>query len=303
LAPAKPSATPAPTVAVAASVKPSATPVPAKPAATGAASVPAPAAKSTSSTSSTTTHHAVVTEINNGNAKSNAKLTKFQETIVRVMKDTSDQQIKLEAENKRNFQGASETLSLETARLEKEKTQLKKIYDESVQLNVTIQTHFKKIILDTEYLKSLDAMKPEFLKSLDNLWGHIGSVKNTVSVKLVGDNYKTEMIHLLDGIHANVRNISGYVATAFINHYNKYRALIQNENTQYSVEMARLAALSAEYKVSQQKVADVQRDRARIQDIVNEFKAAYDMSKAQRDDFDILVKKIMELFDNKKCTE
>ena len=295
LAPAKPSAAaPSPAVAVAVaahvtgSVKPSAT------------SAPTPTAKSSAKS---VTHHEVVTEVNNGNAKSNIKLTKFQETIVRVMKETSDQQIKLEAENKRNFQGASETLSLETTRLEKEKTQLKKIYDESVRLNATIQTHFKKIISDTAYLNSLDAMKPEFLKSLDNLWGHIGSVKTTVSVKLVGDNYKTEMIHLLDGIHANVRNISGYVATAFINHYNKYKALIKNENTQYSVEMARLVALSAEYKVSQQKVADIQKDRARIQDIVNEFKAEYDMSKAQRDDFDKLVKKIMELFDNKKCTE
>ena len=312
LAPAKPSADPAPAptvakpsaaptpVVVAAPVKPSPTPAPAHTVDVSVRSRPVPVkAKSTSST----THHAVVTEVNNGNAKSNIKLTKFQETIVRVMKDTSDQQIKLEAENKRNFQGASETLSFETARLEKEKTQLKKIYDESVRLNATIQTHFKKIISDTAYLNSLDAMKPEFLKSLDNLWGHIGSVKTTVSVKLVGDNYKTEMIHLLDGIHANVRNISGYVATAFINHYNKYRALIQNEDTQYSVEMARLVALSAEYKVSQQKVADIQKDRARIQDLVSDFKTAYDMSKAQRDDFDKLMKKIMELFDNKKCTE
>jgi hypothetical protein len=256
-----------------------------------------------SSSTSTTIHQAVVTEVNNGNAKSNTKLKKFQETIVRIMQDTSDQQIKLEAENKRNFQGASETLSLETARLEKEKIQLKNIYDESVRLNATIQAHYNQIISDTAYLNSLDAMKPEFLKSLDNLWGHIGSVKNTVNVKLVGDNYKIEMIHLLDGIHANVRNISGYVATAFVNHYNKYKALIKNENTQYSVEMARLIALSAEYKVSQQKVADIQRDRARIQAIVNEFKTAYDMSAAERDDFDKLVKKIMELFDNKKCTE
>ena len=67
--------------------------------------------------------------------------------------------------------------------------------------------------------------------------------------------------------------------------------------------MARLVALSAEYKVSQQKVADIQKDRARIQDLVSDFKTAYDMSKAQRDDFDKLIKKIMELFDNKKCTE
>ena len=249
------------------------------------------------------THHEVVSEINNGNAKSTANFTKFQETIVRFMKDTSDQQIELEAENKRNFQGASETLSLESARLENEKTQLEQLYEESVRLNATVQTYFKHIISDTAYLNSLDAMKPEFLKSLDNLSDHIGSVKTAVSVNLVSDNYKTEMIHLLDGIHANVRNISGYVATAFINHYNKYKALIQNENTQYSAEMARLVALSTEYKLSQQKVADIQKDLARIQEIVTEFKTAYEMSAAQRDDFDKLVKKIMELFDNKKCTE
>jgi hypothetical protein len=299
LAPVTP-AKPSPSPAVATLVNPSAAPAPtvAKPSA-----APTPTKSRATPVVVTTTHHAVVTEVNNGNAKSNIKLTKFQETIVRVMKDTSNQQVQLEAENKRNFQGASETLSFETARLEKEKTQLKKIYDEGVRLNATIQTHFKKIISDTAYLNSLDAMKPEFLKSLDNLWGHIGSVKTTVSVKLVGDNYKTEMIHLLDGIHANVRNISGYVATAFINHYNKYKALIKNEDTQYSVEMARLVALSAEYKVSQQKVADIQKDRARIQDLVSDFKTAYDMSKAQRDDFDKLIKKIMELFDNKKCTE
>ena len=163
------------------------------------------------------------------------------------------------------------------------------------------QLQYKNIIADTAYLTSLDKMKPEFFKSLDNVWGHIQSVKTTVSVKLVNDNYKTEMLHLLDDLHLNARNISGYVATAFINHYNKYKALITEEDSSYTTDLARLAALSAEYNVNQQKVADLEKERVRIQTIMNEFKAAYDMSALQRDDFDALIKKIMDIFDNKNC--
>jgi hypothetical protein len=146
-------------------------------------------------------------------------------------------------------------------------------------------------------------MKPEFFKSLDNLWMHIRSVKTTVNTKLINDDYKVEMIHLLEGIHVNVQNISGFVATAFINHYNKYKALIQKENTQYSSEILRLNALSAEYKVMQQKVVDNEKERTRIQTLMTHFKDAYDLSLSQRVDFDELAKKIVTIFDNKKCTE
>jgi hypothetical protein len=243
----------------------------------------------------------IVNEIVAANLKSNKKLTSFQQSVVRLINDASEQQLKLEVANKKNFDGASVTLSTETTKLALEKTHLKKLYDESIRLNGTIQAHYKKIIADTAYLTSLDKMKPEFFKSLDNVWGHIQSVKTTVSVKLVNDNYKTEMLHLLDHLHLNARNISGYVATAFINHYNKYKALITEEDSSYTTDLARLAALSAEYKVNQQKVADLEKERVRIQTIMNEFKAAYDMSALQRDDFDALIKKIMDIFDNKNC--
>ena len=252
-------------------------------------------------TTVTPSPESVINEIIAANAKSNKKLTAFQQTMIRLMKETSDQQLKLEVENKKNFDGASVTLSTETAKLESEKNQLKKLYDESAMLNATIQRHYEQLITDTAYLTSLDKMKPEFFKSLDNIWGHVQSVKTTVSVKLVNDDYKVEMIRLLDDLHANAKNISGYVATAFINHYNKYKALINSEGSQYSTEMARLTALSADYKLKQQKIVDVEKSRARIQNILNEFKAAYELSTSQRAEFDALIKKIMDIFDNKKC--
>ena len=52
---------------------------------------------------------------------------------------------------------------------------------------------------------------------------------DVVNQKIVKDEYKDEMLSLLTGIHFNTHNISGYVATAFINHYNKFKNLMQRE--------------------------------------------------------------------------
>ena len=217
------------------------------------------------------------------------------------MKETSDEQTKIETENRNNFNGVSVTLQNEQLRLETARASMKKLYEETERLNATIQTHYKKLIADTSYLQSLDAMRPAFLKSLDELATHIAAVKSTVDTKIYKDEYKDEMIRLLTGIHFNTHNISGYVATAFINHYNKYKALIQKENVDYSSELKRLTVLSNEYKVQAQKSADIEKERARLQDILNKLKETLTLSVSQREEFDRLVKDVVAIFD-KKCS-
>jgi hypothetical protein len=109
------------------------------------------------------------------------------------------------------------------------------------------------------------------------------------------------MVRLLSGIHFNTRNISGYVATEFIKHYNKYNALIQKENSEYSAEVKQLTILANEYKVQAQKAVDIEKERVRIQSILEKIKDTYTLSVSQREEFDLLVKQVMTIFDNKKC--
>ena len=45
------------------------------------------------------------------------KLTKFQEKLLALMKETSDEQVKVETENRNNFNGVSVTLQNEQNRL------------------------------------------------------------------------------------------------------------------------------------------------------------------------------------------
>ena len=244
---------------------------------------------------------AVIDEIISAKNKANVKLTKFQKKLVNIIKETSDEQTKIETENRNNFNGVSVTLQNEQLRLETARASMKKLYDETERLNATIQTHYKKLIADTSYLQSLDAMRPAFLQSLGELATHIAAVRSTVDTKIYKDEYKDEMMNLLTSIHFNTHNVSGFVATAFINHYNKYKDLIQKENVDYSSELKQLTVLSNEYKIQAQKSADIEKERARLQNILNKLKETLTLSVSQHEEFDRLVKDVVAMFD-KKCS-
>jgi len=264
------------------------------------AAVPVPAS-SPASVITPVSKQTAVDEIISTNKKTNVKLTKFQEKLLSLMKETTDEQVKIETENRNNYNGVSITLQNEQLRLESSRLAMKKLYDETERLNGTIQTHYKKLIADTKYLETLDAMRPAFLKSLGELADHIQAVKSTVDNKLIKDEYKDEMVRLLTSIHFNTHNISGYIATAFVNHYNKYKSMIQQENTEYSSELKKLTELSNEYKVQAQKTADIERERARLQDILVKLKDTLSLSVSQREEFDLLVREVVSIFDKKRC--
>jgi predicted nuclease with TOPRIM domain len=142
-------------------------------------------------------------------------------------------------------------------------------------------------------------MRPAFLKSLDELANHIQRVKSVVDSKIVKDEYKDEMVRLLTGIHFNTHNISGYVATAFINHYNKYKNMIRQENVDYSAELKRLTELSNEYRIQAQKAADIEKERMRLEGILSKLRDTLTQSIEQREEFDRLVKEVMNVFEGR----
>lgn len=259
----------------------------------------APVAAPVASPVAAANKRAVIDEIISTNKNTNVKLTKFQEKLVAIMKETSDEQVKIESENRNNYNGVSATLQNEQIRLESARAEMKKLYDETARLNISIQTHYKKLIADAEYLQSLDAIRPAFLKSLGELASHIQAVKMIVNQKLVKDEYKDEMIGVLTDIHFKTHNISGYVATAFVNHYNKYKNLIQKENADYSTELKQLTLLSNNYKIQAQKTADIEKERVRLQDILTKLKDTLTLSVSQREDFDLLVRQVISIFDNR----
>jgi predicted nucleic acid-binding protein len=221
--------------------------------------------------------------------------------VLSVLKQTSDERSKIESKNRDNVNDVSDTLQKEEQRLETTRDTMKKLYDEMTNLNATIQDHYNRLTSDTDYIASLDAMRPAFLKSLDKLSSHVNIVKTVVDNKLIKDEYKDEMIELLSKIQFDTHNISGYVATAFINHYNKYKKLSKTETTEYSADLKQLSVLANEYKVQSQKYTDIEKERSRLKDILSKLNTVLSNSVTQRDEYNRLTKEIVSIFEKRKC--
>lgn len=262
------------------------------------AASPAPVVAAASQSVSSKT---VVDEISNNKKKSNQHISSLQSTIMKIIKENNEQQKKLQDENRNSYNGASITLQNAENKLSETNNEMKKLYDESYALNMTIQRHYKKLIADSDYLHSLDVLRPTFLKSLDELNKHIQGVKSTVETKLIKDEYKDEMVNILSNLKFNTHNISGYLSDYFVKHYNKYKALLNTENINYLEDLKRLNSLAAKYRIESQKSADLALERAKLEAIVKNMKETYILTVEQQNEFDLLVKDIMNIFDNKKC--
>ena len=235
-------------------------------------------------------------EIVHSITKTNKNLESFKERIISFMTEIEHSEKDVELRNQNNYDDVKSSIKHEESRLEESRQLLKTLYNETENLNITIQTHYKKLISDTNYLKTLDSMRPSFLKSLDEISSRIEAVKNVVDQKLIKDEYKDEMLSLLTGIHFNTHNISGYVATAFINHYNKFKNSIQMEDTAYLTEMKRLTLLSNKYKEQQEQFSELKKERIRLENILDKLKKTLLLSESQKKEFNIMFNEIISLF-------
>jgi hypothetical protein len=130
---------------------------------------------------------------------------------------------------------------------------------------------------------------------------HIAGIKSTVETKLIKDEYKDEMVGLLSDMKVNTYNVSGYLSNYFVQHYNKYKALLNTDNTNYADDLKKLNALATKYRIDAQKSADLLFERNKLEAIVKKMKETYILTIEQQSEFDLLVKQIMTIFDNKKC--
>jgi hypothetical protein len=246
----------------------------------------------------------VVREIIESIPKSSASIDNIKRKLISLTKQLDTDESKNANENSENVKRASESLQTEQERIDKQRETLKTLYDETKRLNATIQTHYNQMLDDAKYLKSLDDMRPGFLKSLSELASHIKNVKDIVDQRLIKDEYKDEMMTILSDLHFNTHNISGYLATVFMNHYNKYKNRVQSDNGNYSEDIKRLNSLAIEYKEQSQKLVKLENEKARLEDILTRMKSTLTLSVSQREDFERMMKEVMVMFNalSRRCS-
>lgn len=301
---AEPAAEPASVADEPAAAEPaSAEPASAEPASAGAAEPVSAAAEPVADAAASATDEPelpnkerVIREIIQSIPKTSSPIDTMKGKLVSMMKELDADQVKNENENRENVERVSDSIQKEQARIDKERETLKNLYSETERLNATLQKHYSQMLDDAKYLKSLDKMRPGFLKSLSKLASHIKNVKDIVDQQLVKDEYKDEMMSILSDLHFNTHNISGYLATVFMNHYNKYKSRLQGDNGSYTEDVARLESLASQFKEQSKKVAKLEKEKERLQDILSRIKDTLTLTVSQRDDFERLSKEVVSIF-------
>ena len=246
-------------------------------------------------------HESVTEEIKEAHLNAVDHLNKFQEKIVKVIMDTGAEQQKFERENKKSYDDATIILHNDAESIKKNTEEMQVLQKQVQTLNSTIHLHYRKLITDSSYLHKLEIIKPTFLKSLDDVSVQLNGLKTLVVKTIVKDKYKREMVNYLSNIHFNTHNISGYVATAFMAHYNKYKQLLQEDNYGYTEDIKKLNKLVESYRIQAQRVADVTTEYNKVLSIVTKLKATYQTSVSENADLDDLVKRVLQLLKTKNC--
>jgi len=256
------------------------------------------ASKSSKSSNATVPLEQVIRkEIVDSIPETNHKLTTLKEKLVSIMTEMERSDKKLELESQANYNKVDDDIRVERLRIAASHKTISSLYTEITKLNTTIQVHYRTLISDTDYIKSLDEMRPGFMKSLDELTSHIDAIKTVVNNRIINDEYKDEMLHHLTSIRFNAHNISGYVATAFINHYNKFKARIQAESVEYTARLKKLSELSTEYQLQQKKMTELEGERSRLEAILVKLKVTLTTSQTSQTEFEAMFKEILALFD------
>lgn len=245
----------------------------------------------------------VADEIKAAHLTAQTHLTKFQETIVKIMTETGVEQRKFEAENKKSYDKATDTLNADAEKVKTTTADMLRLQKKVSLLNDTIHVHYHELIRVSDYVHSLDVLKPTFLKSLDDINSQLKNVRTALSTKLVKDHYKREMIGVLTNVNVNMNNITGFVASYFMKHYEKYNNLLNKDNTEYNADLKKLNKLVEDYRIQAQKVADASAEFNKVVAIVAKLKAAYQTSVAENADLDDLVKRVLTLLKTKNCAK
>jgi hypothetical protein len=198
-------------------------------------------------------------------------------------------------ENKKAYDGASETLKHVILKLNVMNTHMLKVERHIKYVNASVHTHYKQMLQDTAYLQKLDLIKPKFLRSLDALRKRVIKMHTVVSKTLLPDEYKDIILNSLAKVDISSVNITTSVADAFLKHYEKYKSIIKMDGTKYNERVEKLNKLVDRLSSEKLQIKEIASEYSRVMELVNKLRRAYESSTSESRDFDELVKRFTRL--------
>jgi hypothetical protein len=219
--------------------------------------------------------------------------------VVAIIHETQTLQKREIDQNKKNVNISQTDLDKFVMRQDDEQKQLIQLQASILRTNASIAAHYAQMNADSLYLQKLEAIKPQFLQTLDATNANFAALSDHVS-KLVSDEHKKTMLDIL----ARARNATVYdtrdLAQAFLAHYEKYKNVMRADSNTYSQDLLNLKDLTQRYASGQTVFSGLKAEVARLRVLVASLKKTVSASEADAAMFAQIEQIISEILSSKK---
>jgi hypothetical protein len=219
--------------------------------------------------------------------------------VIAIIHETQTLQKREIDQNKKNVNISQTDLDKFIVKQDEEQKRLIQLQASILRTNASIAAHYAQMNADSRYLQKLDAIKPQFLQTLDATNANFAALYDHVS-KLVSDEHKKVMIDIL----ARARNATVYdtrdLAQAFLAHYEKYKNVMRADSTAYSNALLNMKDLTQRYASGQTVFSGLKAEVARLRVLVASLKKTVSASEADAAMFAQIEQIISEILSSKK---
>jgi len=240
----------------------------------------------------------IVKEINTNKDVSLSKLTEISGKIVNIMGEIKDKELKelktalhtIDITQKdvntiyHNYLVKSKSVSMLKTRIDL--------------LKVTIQKHYEQMQSDNEYLKRLELIRPKYFKTLEEYNNHLKNVREAISKNIVEGDDKKAMLKLLDDADLHTQDSTGKLSKAFLEHYEKYKNLLNKDTAIYNENISELSKESSLYNEEENISQKYFSEYNKAVKMLESLKKTYAESSSEQEYFNDIIKIIEALFKN-----
>ena len=165
-------------------------------------------------------------------------------------------------------------------------------------LKIVVKKHFDQMQQDSEYLKSLDLIKPKYFKTLEKYSRQLLNVNATIAKHIVEGEDKKNMFRIIAEANEHTLNSTGRLSKAFLEHYEKYKNVLNKDKLEYEQNVKELEKESSLYNTEETTKTKYYNNYQKAINMLNNLKNDYVLSEKEAREFDNVIEIVKLVFKN-----
>jgi len=226
------------------------------------------------------------------------KFIEIGKTLEKIMDDTKNKEVTELKTSLNNVKITEKNLNEIYEKYIKQTAAVKVLKEKIVLLKDKMNKHFNQMEADSQYLKTLDLIRPQYFNTLKTYNEHLFSVNSTIIDKLVEGEDKAFILKVIKESNEHAQRSTGLLSKAFLEHYEKYKNILNKDRTTYENDVKIFDEDSKNLVKQTDKENRYSVRYNKLLKLLDGLKKDYAESEADSRDFDNVINIIKTLFKN-----